>query len=140
MVQLLCGWKAHVVVNVSICVYNLMLHFCAKEKKTHFSKRAVSSASFPLAWKERQLLGVAITDAPSEESWWKSALVLVANGSLPGVVTGELGSSTFGFQVDSKLSVVSDKVQGQHKVHLHGAFSLPAVMAQLCAPSLQQLA
>lgn len=95
---------------------------------------------FPFAWKERQLLGVVITDAALEKSCWEWAQVLVASTSLLWVGTHELGSSKFGFQVDSKLAVVPDKVQGQHKVHLPGAFSLPAVMTQLCAPSPQQLA
>lgn len=53
------------------------------------------------------------------------------------MVPGELGSLKFGFQVDSQLAVVADKVQAQHKVHLPGAFPLSAVVAQLSAPSNQ---
>lgn len=105
------GWKSRVVVvNMSICVYKFSAAFLL---------RGHSLIQVSTCWKERQPLRAVITDAPSEESWWKSAQVLVASGSLLWVVTHERWSSKFGFQVDSKLTVVPGKVQAQHKVHLH---------------------
>lgn len=85
MVQLLCGWKAQVVVNMSVCVYKFNAAFlCNGEKKPiSVTGHSLIQEEFPLSWKERQPLGVVITDAPLEESWWKSAQVLVASGSLP---------------------------------------------------------
>ena len=87
---------------------NLILHFRAKEK-AYFSNRASTSAKtsiikenlFTRALKVGQSLGVVVTDALLQErSWGKSVQALVANGLLPQVVTGELGSSKFRFQMN----------------------------------------
>lgn len=139
MVQLLCGWKAHVVIlNVSICVYKFNAAFLCKGEKTLI----ISVTGHSLIQVSPCLERKAAPKGGDHRCSFRRKLVeitqvLVANGSLPCVVTRRLGSSKFGFQVDSKLAVVPDKVQGQHKVHLRGTFSLPTVMTQLCAPSPQ---
>lgn len=56
---------------------------------------------FTRALEVGQSLGVVVTDALLQErSWGKSVQALVANGLLPRVVTGELGSSKFRFQMN----------------------------------------